>query len=66
MEFKEFKKLLQENFKKITKDATHLFEVHLDKGELWNLYLDSYPEGTNEIYKLSSNDVKNQNKRKIF
>lgn len=42
---------LQENFKKLTKEATHLFEVELDKDELWDLYLDSFPDGTNEIYR---------------
>jgi len=51
MEFAQLKKLLQENFKVMTKDTTHLFEVDLDKDELWNLYLDSYPAGTNEIYR---------------
>lgn len=51
MEFKNFKEVLQENFKQMVKDASHLFEVNLDKDELWNLYLDSYPEGTNEIYR---------------
>lgn len=51
MEFKNLKILLQENFEKMTKEATHLFEVGLDKDELWNLYLDSFPEGTNEIYR---------------
>jgi hypothetical protein len=51
MEFKEFKNLLQVNFNEMTKDATHLFEVNLDKDELWNLYLDSFPAGTNEVYR---------------
>ncbi len=51
MEFEEFKVLFQNNFKKMTENASHLFEVDVDKDELWNLYLDSYPEGTNEIYK---------------
>lgn len=51
MEFKVFKKLLQGNFQQMTKEASHLFEVGLDKDELWNLYLDSFPEGTNEIYR---------------
>jgi len=51
MEFKEFKTLLQENFKKLTQDATHLFEVNLDKDSLWNVYLDSFPVGTNDIYR---------------
>lgn len=51
MEFKKFKKQLQEHFSKMTKDVDYLFEVELDKDELWNLYLDSFPEGTNEIYR---------------
>jgi len=51
MKFKEFKKLLQVNFEKITKDETKLFEVEVDKDELWNLYLDSYPVGTNKIFR---------------
>jgi hypothetical protein len=51
MEFKEFKKLLQENFLQMSKDASHLFEVDLDKDELWSLYLESFPEGTNEFFR---------------
>lgn len=43
--------MLQENFKKITVDAKYLFEVAVDKDELWNLYLDSFPVGTNDIYR---------------
>lgn len=42
---------LIENFNRMTKNATHLFEVNVDKDEMWNLYLDSFPEGTNEIYR---------------
>jgi len=51
MEFREFKKLFQEHFAKMTKDATHLFEVEIDKDEFWNLYLDSFPDGTNNFYR---------------
>lgn len=51
MTFVHLKKLLQVNFEKLSKEATHIFEVGLDKDELWNLYLDSFPEGTNEIYR---------------
>lgn len=51
MEFKEFKELMQENFKQMSKDATHLFEVGLDKDVLWSLYLDNFPEGTNELFR---------------
>lgn len=42
---------LMENFAEMTKDVTHLFEVNVDKDEMWNLYLDSFPIGTNEIYR---------------
>jgi hypothetical protein len=51
MEFKEFKNLFQKNFAEMTKDASHLFEIDVDKDEMWNLYLDSFPAGTNEIYR---------------
>lgn len=49
MEFKEFKELFQKNFKKISKDSDTLFEVAFDKDEFYNLYLDSFPAGTNEV-----------------
>lgn len=51
MEFIEFKEALQRNFAEITKDATHLFEIDVDKDELWNTYLNSFPAGTNELYR---------------
>jgi hypothetical protein len=37
MEFKEFKNLLQKHFSEMAKDASHLFEVGVDKDEMWNL-----------------------------
>lgn len=51
MNFSEFKKIFQENFAEMTKDADYLYEIEIDKDEFWNLYLDSYPAGTNEIYR---------------
>ena len=51
MNFKAFRDLIASNFAKISKDATHIFEVDMNKDEFWNLYLDSYPEGTNQIYR---------------
>lgn len=51
MEFFEFKKELQKNVLEILKDVNHLFVVDVDKDELWNTYLDSFPEGTNPIYR---------------
>ena len=51
MEFIDFKKLFQQNFADMVKDADTLFEIEIDKDEFWNLYLDSFPAGTNEIYR---------------
>lgn len=51
MEFRNFKKQMQEQFNEMSNGATHLFEVELDKDILWNLYLDSFPKGTNEIFR---------------
>ena len=51
MEFKKFKSQMQQQFALLTKDATHLFEVGIDKDEFWNLYLDSFPTGTNKIFR---------------
>ena len=51
MEFTEMRDKLMEHFNKMVKDVDHLFEVAVDKDELWNLYLDSFPAGTNEIYR---------------
>lgn len=51
MEFKEMRDKLINHFNKMSKNVDHLFEVAVDKDELWNLYLDSFPAGTNEIYR---------------
>jgi len=51
MEFTEMRDKLGEHFNEMVKDVDHLFEVAVDKDELWNLYLDSFPAGTNEIYR---------------
>lgn len=49
--FMMFKKALQKHFDEMQKEVTHLFEVNVDKDELWNTYLDSFPTGTNEIFR---------------
>lgn len=51
MEFKDFRKAIQDHFEKMVSDVNHLFEVEVDKDEMWNTYLDSYPVGTNMIYR---------------
>lgn len=49
--FLEFKKVLQLHFDKMQKDANKMFEVAVDKDELWNTYLNSFPKGTNPIFR---------------
>lgn len=49
--FVKFKLELQKHFDEMQKEATHLFEVNVDKDELWNTYLDSFPLGTNDIFR---------------
>ncbi|HGM1138937.1 TPA: hypothetical protein ACKOMO_001820 [Clostridioides difficile] len=51
MKFNNFRKQVQEQFNKMTTGISHVYEVGLDKDKLWNLYLDSFPEGTNEIFR---------------
>jgi len=50
MEFMKVKERLAANFANVLGDK-YLLEVELDKDELWNVYLDSFPEGTNPIYR---------------
>ena len=50
MEFKNVKNLLAENFARISA-TNRFFETDIDKDYLWNLYLDSFPKGTNPIYR---------------
>ena len=51
MKFGEMRSLMQKHFKEMSNSADSLFEVELDKDELWNLYLDSFPAGKNEIFR---------------
>ena len=50
-DFMKFKKALQNHFEEMQKMTDKLFEVDVNKDELWNTYLDSFPVGTNEIFR---------------
>lgn len=50
MEFKEFKLAIQNRFNQMVASGP-IFEVEVNKDELWEKYLDSYPAGTNDIYR---------------
>ena len=49
--FKDFVKAIQKNLQQMSKDSSRLFTVNVDTEELYNLYLSSFPAGTNEIYR---------------
>lgn len=49
--FKDFVKAIQKNLQQMSKDSSRLFTVNVDTEELYNLYLDSFPADTNEIYR---------------
>ncbi len=51
MQFIEMRNKLIKHFEKITQGVDYLFEVAVNKDELWNTYLDSFPVGTNEVYR---------------
>lgn len=49
--FAKFKQELQKHFNEMVSDVEKLFEVDVDKDELWEMYLSSFPAGTNGIYR---------------
>ena len=51
MEFTEFKKMFQAHVANLLEGKTALFETNANKDRMWELYLDSFPPGTNEIYR---------------
>lgn len=50
-DFLKFKEAIKRHFDEMQRDADTIFEVNLDKDELWETYLNSFPAGTNEIYR---------------
>lgn len=48
--FEQMKQQLINNFEEKINGSV-LYEVDVDKDVLWNLYLDSFPEGTNNVYR---------------
>lgn len=51
MTFNEFRNRLAANFAAATNDRV-LFETDVDKDALWEVYLDSFPDGTNPVYRV--------------
>lgn len=51
MEFKKFSAAVSKQFAKMIKDGKNLYRTSVEKDAMWNTYLNSFPEGTNPIYK---------------
>lgn len=51
MEFADFKYAVREHFNELTSNANMLFVTDVDKDKLWEVYLDSFPAGSNEVYR---------------
>lgn len=49
MEFKDFKEKIQEQFQQMS--GGNLFRTAIEKDDLWDTYLNSFPPGTNEIFR---------------
>lgn len=49
--FKEFRNAILTHWYTMTENVYTLFVTDVDKDELWNLYLDSFPAGSNPIYR---------------
>ncbi|MGI4815965.1 MAG: hypothetical protein ACRYGG_21885, partial [Janthinobacterium lividum] len=50
MEFKEFAAVVTKQFNKMASEGP-LFKMDLQKNDLWDAYLASFPEGTNPLRK---------------
>lgn len=49
--FNEYNQQLQKHIGTMTKNGLPMFVVNTDKDKMWETYLDSFPEGTNEIFR---------------
>ena len=51
MMFTEMRDILIKHFDEVMRDQNYLFEVDVNKDEMWNTYLSSFPKGTNNIFR---------------
>lgn len=52
MEFRNFVSKIQDQFDKMANDAEVLLWADIDKDYIWRLYLNSFPEGTNRLFRV--------------
>lgn len=49
--FKKLQEAIKKQFDVMTKDAAVLYSLNLEKNELWDIYIESFPEGTNKLFR---------------
>lgn len=54
MKFLEFREALRNNIDKMISENKYLYEINADKDEFYQFYLDSYPSGSNEIFRTNT------------
>lgn len=50
-EFKNYRTELQNHINSMMKTHSMFYQVNIDKEVMWNTYLDSFPDGANEIFR---------------
>lgn len=55
MDFNKIQKLVSHRFNQMTKNNTPLYVVNTNPDELWELYLESFPAGTNVVHEGRKN-----------
>ena len=50
-DFMEFKTAVQKQFAFMCRKPTDLFTTNVSKDDMWDMYLESFPKGTNPIYR---------------
>jgi len=54
-DFMKFKEAVQEQFKKMVSNGEQIYITEVTKDDLWNEYIEGFPEGTNEIFRERRN-----------
>lgn len=52
MDFERFAELVHHNFNAMQRESKNLYLTNVDRDELWDLYLNSFPAGSNELYRV--------------
>ena len=51
-DFRKFRDIIEEHFQKMCDGASMLYETNVDNDVLWEIYLNSFPDGVNPMYRV--------------